>query len=196
MPAQSSAHFFLNWAKERIDEMDATLASLESKAGEVQSDSRTKANQLISDLGKQRDAFRETVAKQAEAGEAVWASTKAQLEAKWVGFEDEVAKYIETFGKQIGQQQATFQGLVAAQLKAWQEMADGVQIAAREFVAERRDEIDAGAMRMKAEAAAAEEKLQKLARAGTQSWSALSTALAETRAAFDRANQTARDAFK
>jgi hypothetical protein len=35
MPAQSSMHFYLNWAKERIDEMDATLASLESKAGEV-----------------------------------------------------------------------------------------------------------------------------------------------------------------
>ena len=32
MPTQSSAHFFLSWAKERIDEMDATLASLESKA--------------------------------------------------------------------------------------------------------------------------------------------------------------------
>jgi len=29
MPTQtSSVHFFLSWAKERIDEMDATLASL------------------------------------------------------------------------------------------------------------------------------------------------------------------------
>ena len=46
------------------------------------------------------------------------------------------------------------------------------------------------------EAAAAEERLQKLNEAGTQSWSALTGALAETRAAFDRANQAARDAFK
>ena len=38
MPTQSSIHFYLNWAKERIDEMDATLASLESKASEVQAD--------------------------------------------------------------------------------------------------------------------------------------------------------------
>lgn len=196
MPVQSGMHFFLNWAKERIDEMDATLASLESKAGEVQADSRAKANQLITDLQKQRDAFRETVEKQAEAGEAVWARTKAQLETEWVGFENEVAKYIDTFGRQIGQQQATFQHLVVAQLRAWREVADKVRDAAGEFGAERRGEIDASVARMKADAGTAEEKLQKLARAGTESWSALNAALAETRAAFDRANQTARDAFK
>jgi hypothetical protein len=49
---------------------------------------------------------------------------------------------------------------------------------------------------MRAEAAAAEEKLQKLAKAGAEPWSALNTALAETRAAFDRANQIAQSAFK
>jgi len=189
-------HFFLNWAKERIDEMDAILASLESKAGEVRADSRVKANQLIADMQKQRDAFRETVEKQAEAGEAVWERTKAQLETEWVGFGNEVTKYIESFGRQIGQQQATFQGLAAAQLKAWHEMADKVHIAAGEFAASRRGEIDASVTRMKADAAAAEEKLQKLARAGTESWSALNAALAETRAAFDRANKAVRDAFK
>jgi len=196
MPAASGIHFFLNWAKERIDEMDATLASLESKADEVQAASRIKANQVIANLQKQRDAFRETVEKQAQAGEAVWARTKTQLEAEWGGFEDEATKYIETFGRQIGQQQATFQRLVAAQIKAWREVADKAEVAAGELAAERRNEVDTRVTRMKADAAAAEEKLQKLARAGTESWSALNAALSETRAAFDRANQTARDAFK
>jgi hypothetical protein len=32
MPEQSSMHIYLNWTKERIDEMDAALASLEAKA--------------------------------------------------------------------------------------------------------------------------------------------------------------------
>jgi hypothetical protein len=49
---------------------------------------------------------------------------------------------------------------------------------------------------MKVDAAAAEERLQKLNRAGTESWSALMGALTETRALFDRANQSVRDAFK
>ena len=51
MPTQtSSAHFFLNWAKERIDEMDATLASLESKAAQVQAETRVKADQFIAEM--------------------------------------------------------------------------------------------------------------------------------------------------
>ena len=70
MATQSSIHFYLNWAKERIDEMDATLASLESKASEVQADARVKAKQVLADLGKKRDDFRVTVKKQAEANEA------------------------------------------------------------------------------------------------------------------------------
>ena len=42
----------------------------------------------------------------------------------------------------------------------------------------------------------ADQKLQKLAGAGNQSWDALNAALAETRGVFDRANQSVRDAFK
>ena len=38
MPDQSSMHIYLNWTKERIDEMDATLASLEAKASQVKAD--------------------------------------------------------------------------------------------------------------------------------------------------------------
>jgi transcription elongation GreA/GreB family factor len=50
---------------------------------------------------------------------------------------------------------------------------------------------------MQADAASAEEKLQKhLDQMGVQSWSALMAVLTETRTAFDRANQAARDAFK
>jgi len=64
MSTQSSIHFYLNWAKERIDEMDATLASLESKVSEVHADARVKANQVLTDLRKKRDDFRATVKKQ------------------------------------------------------------------------------------------------------------------------------------
>lgn len=36
MSQHSAIHFYLNWAKERIDEMDATLASLKAKVSDVQ----------------------------------------------------------------------------------------------------------------------------------------------------------------
>jgi hypothetical protein len=68
--------------------------------------------------------------------------------------------------------------------------------AAADFASERRKDIDATVSQMRAEAVDAQDKLQRLAGAGTESWSTLSAALAETRAVFDRANQTAREAFK
>ena len=94
------------------------------------------------------------------------------------------------------QQQAVFQSQVTAQLSAWRETADKLNAAGKEFGIERRREIDAAVARMKADATVAEEKLEKLARAGTESWSALTAALAETRTTFDQAHQAAREAFK
>src|SRR6516164_1562418 len=65
MPTQeSSADFFLNWAKERIDEMDAALISLNSKAAELRAGSRAKADQFIADLREKRDEFESAVKKE------------------------------------------------------------------------------------------------------------------------------------
>ena len=196
MPEQSSMHLYLNWAKERIDEMDATLASLEAKANQVQADFKVKANQLIADLKKRRDEFQADVQKQAGVGEAAWERTKGQLETQWKGFEAQVKTYIDTVGKQIEQQQATFRDVAAAQLKAWREAADKFNQAATKLAAERRSDIDAAIKQMKADASETEARLQKLKGAGRESWTALSAALAESRKAFDRANQASWDALK
>jgi hypothetical protein len=197
MPTQSNIHFYVNWAKERLDEMDAALTSLESKVGGLQADVRDKANKFVTDLRKQRDDFRDTIKKLSEANEAAWISAKARLEPEWNSFEAEVKKYFESFGKQFEHQQATFKLQGEAQLKAWREAADKLGSEAKAFATERRVEIDAAVKRMKADAAVAEEKIQKdLNQTATQSWSALMDTLAETRAAFDRANQAAREAFK
>lgn len=196
MAEQSSMHVYLNWAKERLDEMDATLASFEAKASQVQADSKAKADKLVAELEKQRDEFQATMTKQAEAGEAAMERVKAQLESQWNGFEAQAKTYIDTVGKQIEQQQATFRDVAAAQVKAWHEAADTIQDAAKKFAADRRADVDAAVQQMKAGASEADARLQKLKQAGSESWTALSAALAESRKAFDRANQAAMDAFK
>src|SRR5665648_96421 len=101
MTTQSSVHFFLSWAEERINEMDATLASLENKAAETKAEARVKADQFIAEMKKRRDEFESTVKKQAEAGEAAWDGAKVRLETEWKGFETETRKYLETFGKDM-----------------------------------------------------------------------------------------------
>jgi hypothetical protein len=196
MSEQDSIHFFANWGKERLDEMDATLTSLEGKAAEVQADAKDKASKVLAELRKNRDDFRDAIKKQAGANEAAWSVAKTKLETEWSAFEAEVRKYVESYGKQFELQQATFKLQAAAQLNAWRDAADKLASAASEFASERRDEIETNVKRMKADAVVAEEKLLKLNQAGNQSWSALTAALAETRTVFDRANQAAREAFK
>ena len=196
MVTQSNINFFTNWGKERLAEMEATVASLESRAAEVQSDLRERATKVLADLGRQRDEFRDTLKKQSEAGEAAWTQAKSKMEADWRVFEAETGKYVESFGKQVEQQQATFKLQADAQLKSWREAADKLGSDAGKFASEHRVNIDAALKRMNADAVDAEKKLEKLKQAGTHSWSALMTALTETRLAFDRANEAAREAFK
>jgi hypothetical protein len=193
---QTSTHYYIDWAKERLDEMDATVTSLESKIGSVQADARDKANKLLAGLRESRDGFRDIVTAQAEASEAGWSSAKTKLETQWSSFESEVEKYVESFGTQVEIQQATFQLQAAAQVKAWRAAAEKLGAAANDFAAERRAEIDTTVKRMADAAVAAEETLKKLSQAGTQSWSVLMAALAETRGTFDRTNQAVRDEFK
>jgi DNA repair exonuclease SbcCD ATPase subunit len=196
MSAPSNTHFYVNWAKERLNEMEATLTSLEGKVDGVQAEVRSMADKVLADLRTKRDEFRDAIKRNAEANEAAWVTAMARLETDWKTFESDVAKYVESFSRQIEQHQAIFEHQAAAQLKAWREAADKLAGDASGFAAESRAEIDATLKRMQADAAAAEEKLQKLNKAGVQSWSALMAALTETRTVFDRANQAAREAFK
>ncbi len=197
MQTQGNIHFYVNWAKERLNEMEAVLTSLEGKVGEVQADARDKAKQALADLRKSRDIFRDTVKKQAETNEAAWTTAKAKLEPEWNSFDADVKKYVESFSKQVEQQRAAFKVQSAAQLKAWREAADKLGGDAKQIASEHQAKIDAAVKRMRVDAAEAEEKLQKhVDQMGTQSWSALMAVLTETRAAFDRANQAAREAFK
>lgn len=196
MSQQSSMHYYLNWAKERIDEMDAALASFEVKAGQAKAESKVRTDQFLSDLTQRRDEFQQLLKAKAQAGEAAWADAKADMEKQWNGFETQVKAYFEGADKELEQQQATFKDLAAAQAKAWREAADKIGEAASKVAAARTVDIDAALKQMKADASEAEARLQKLKQAGSESWSVMSAALADSRKAFDQANKAAWDALK
>jgi hypothetical protein len=196
MSHDSSLHYFFNWSKGRIDEMDAAVSSLEAKVGDVQADLQSSADQILADLRKRRDDFKAVVNKAIEANIAERNDVKLQLETEWTQFEIYMKKYVETFGDKVRQQQSTFKLQSDAQLNAWRDAANKFEAAGTQFAAERRTEFDAVVNRMKVDAGAAEDKINKLKGMGTESWSALMTGLTETRAAADRANQSVREAFK
>jgi hypothetical protein len=193
---QSRFHSHITWAKERLDEMDAALASLEREARGVPPAARAKTNQLIADLRKRRDEFQHAIWTQIESGEATWLRNMSQLKLQLDGFIAGVNEHIGAFEKQVGAQQAVFRDLAAAQGKAWRDAAEEIHGTAVGFAAERRGEIERIAQQMEADASKTGSQLQELLGVGTESWSALRDALHASRAAFDRAVQSAGDAFK
>jgi len=193
---QSHMHGQLNWAKMRLDEIDAALALFESQVGELQGNARAKAESALADMRAQRDVFRDTIKKERAIGEADWTRAKAVLETDWSAFEASVQKFMDAASAQADEQKAAFRVRADAQRRAWQQTIDKLDDAATKVSADSKAEFESAKKRMEADAAAAETKLDKLNSAGTQSWAAFKTALAETRAAFDRANQEAYDAFK
>ncbi len=194
--AHSSLHPFLDWMKQRIDEMDATVASFEAKAGQLKAESEPKTAALVADLKKRRAEFQAKAGTQLEAAEAALKAGKAQLETQWQGFEAQVQTYLKSLDKQAGQQQAAFRDIAAAHIKTWGELQGELQREAGKLAAAQRPKVEAALKQMKAQAAEAEERLQKLKQSGGESWGALNTALTESRKAFDRASQQAWDAFK
>jgi ElaB/YqjD/DUF883 family membrane-anchored ribosome-binding protein len=193
----SQAHFYLNWAKERIDEMDAVLASLDERVSQLNTQARSAAEKAIGELRSKRDAFFNEVKKQTEGGgEAAWERTKEKLEAQWGIFQGEVGRHFEGIVQQGKQQQAAFEQIAGAQLRSWREAAENIRAATAGIAADQRAKVEATTQQMKAEASAAEAKFEKLAKAGTESWTAWSAALTESRTAFDRANQVAWESFK
>ena len=196
MTTQKGTPLLLDWAKARLDEMDATVTSLQSEAGKLQAAARKNAQAVVAEMLKQRDAFGNAIKKQETPTEDAWAKTKAALESEWKAFEASLQRYFDESREQSGQQVAVFRASAEAQRKTWQYSIEEIRRATAGLASEQKVQAEAAMKRMKADADAAKVKLDAVGHAGTESWSAYKAALAATRAAFDSAAQAAQDAFK
>lgn len=196
MTENSSQSAYVVWTKQRLDEMDVALASIETKMGQLKAEAKAKAAQLIADMKKQREDFEVETKAHLKAGDAALQVSKTQLEKQWASFETELKAYVETVGKDIDQKRATFADLAAAQAKAWSETAEKLQSAAIELGAEHRAKADKAIAQLQTDAAEAKTHIEKLKQAGDESWSALSAALQTSRKKFEEASQGAWEALK
>jgi len=187
MPKHSSFHFHIEWAKERLDEMDAALASLERHARAKEAEVRTKADQLIAGLRKRRDEYWRASDTLRYAAVDAWPRDKALLDKLWEGFSKDLNSYVEKLGTEAALQRALFQDSAAAQRNAWRDAVERLEKGGEEFADRRKAEIDDMLQQMKADASGVEAKIQKLNRAGNRSWAEMNEELAESRAAFDNA---------
>ena len=176
--------------------MDATLASLEAKAGQVKADSKVKADQLgrrskeaarrVSDPSQER---------RPQASEAALQSQQGAVGIAVESLRSAGQNLLSTRSASRSSSNRPRSGRRAAQVKAWREAADTFQDVATKFAAGRRATSrsplkDEGGCRRGGSAIAEAETGGKRILGGAE------RGLAESRKAFDRANQAAWDAVK
>jgi hypothetical protein len=180
-------HTFRQWATHRLDEMEATLASLEDEATHLQAGLRAEAERAIAGLKRRRDAFRALATAELHAGEATLHDARARLDGEWTRFEAEVDTYLASLGGEIGQRSAAFRSAAAAQARSWRAVADELQAEAAGAAAIRRAQLEEVIRQVKQEAAAADANMDRLREAGRDSWATLRAGLTESRKVFERA---------
>ena len=95
MTSETDTHLFSNWAKERLDEIEATLAALQSRVDSLQADTKTQAEKTIAEIRAQQQVFQEMLKKQTAEGTANWTNLMRGLEENWASFESLVQKIHE-----------------------------------------------------------------------------------------------------
>jgi chromosome segregation ATPase len=191
-----NAHPHLAWAMWGLDEIEATLASIESGL-RSRASVHPKAESAMVDMRTARDAFRKSIGEHdARVNDAALARSKADLEGQWAAFEDSVQNYLDAVDKQVSEQETVFRARADAQSKAWLQATDNLHKSAARFAADRRRDVETAVKRLESEAETAKLMLDKLNKAEGASWAAMRSALTETRAALDRAHRSVLDALE
>jgi len=196
MTNQSHLHSYIERAKNRLDEIDASVAHFEARAQDVQADARAKADAAIAKMKANRDAYQAWVAENQEIGELVTAEARKDMEAEWARFEDNVMAYFDAAAGMYEQDKAYFQVRIEALKDAWAKTMERVKKTAKTLQASSKAEVDTAVARLEKNADIANAKLKDLNKAGTTSWTAVRDALSASRAAFDKALEESQSAFK
>ena len=192
MTAFTTRKEFNAWAAHRLAEMDAGLAAMEAEAATAR-DHVIAASSLAMDAARLwRDRFAVCIglADPAE-GQAHYRDALPALQESWAQFE--IA--MENWAVAAEQKNAAFDARAKALLGLWHAAAAGYKAQALTTTAGQRARIEAAIARLERDAAAYGEKFEDLKDAGKLSWVAMGEALKESRAAFERASDTAQAAF-
>lgn len=196
MTSKSGIHVYTEWAKSRLDEMDAAVSSMEANMEDLRAQARANAETALADMKARRDAFSKQIDESREAGESAWADINVQMQANWNAFEAAAKSYMNAASDFAEQNRAAFHARAEAQMKAWQDTVAKLQGMATDFSGERKAEVETATQKMKRDAESAKARLESLSRAGTESWSAMMKALSDSRQAFEKANATAFEALR
>lgn len=191
MTDQSQIDTFVEWAKARLDEMSAAAKVMESQAGKLDGQLRQEAERTATQIHQWIDEGNVRIRQVQDRGESALSGARLYFDKMWSDFEAQAAKWVQL----ANSQKETFSAQAKAQLDAWQTMISGYVAQASKMHADQRTAAEAELERLKGESAKAAAQFGEFQKAGQASWAALSTALNETRSAFEKAAQQAQTEF-
>jgi hypothetical protein len=199
MTKQHPAHEYLTWAKQKLDEIDSTLATLDSSVGALEKDARTQADRAITRIRTARDAFKAkvdaAVRSDFAAAEAITKEAQVGIEAGWTEVELAFQDFLAATASHASIVKNALAARAEAQRQAWQSSLQAARATATEVVDQARGEADTVIRRLSAEAQKAEATLGQVSVAGDESWKAIKVGLEEAISIYDRTWKKISDAI-
>lgn len=198
MPDQSRAHDAVAWARQRLDEVDAMIASAETALLDLQEQSRAEAAQGVERLRAIREALKtgcDRLGTEAEA--ALGDATEAQkaLAADWVEAEATFLAFLSATRDRSETARALITARAEAQQRSWQDTLAQIRGQATKTLETVHADLDSAVQRLFDELEKVQARAGDLREAGDQSWAALKVGLSEAKAVQDRTLQKIREAF-
>lgn len=189
MSKQTLAHEYLEWSKQKLGEIEATLASLDSSVEALKSDARKEADRAIARIRTARDAFKakvDALRSDAAATKAITDDAYAVIEAEWTEVELAFQDFLTAAGGQANIVKKALTDRAEAQHQSWQSSLQAIQATASAAIDHALSEADASLRQLAEETKNAEAKLGKISGVGDESWKAIKSGMDEAIAVYER----------
>jgi hypothetical protein len=190
MSPQKTVHAYREWARQKLDEIDATLAALDGSFEALTKDARKEADRAIARIRIARDAFKakvDAVRPDAAATKALADSTYASLDAEWAKVELAFQDFLAAAAGQANLVKKALTARNEAQRQSLQASLHAIGAAAAFAIEHAHSEAYAALRRLAAETANAEARLGQVSAAGDESWTAIKGGLKDAISVYERA---------
>ncbi len=189
MAKHNVAHEYLDWTKQKLDEIDATLVTLDSSVETLKSDARKKADAAIAQIRNARDSFKAKVdilRSDMAASKEVADDAYAPLKAEWAEVEVAIQHFLTVAGDQASVVTAVLAARTEAQRKSWQSSLHAIRASASEAIEQGRAEADVALHRLVVETEKAKVKLGQVSSVSDDAWKAINDGLQEAKSVYER----------
>lgn len=184
----SLARRAVEWSRDRLAELDATIIVLEKESARLQGEARKNADEALKALRDRRDAYR-AQAEEAAANARTWtdaqvAAARKSLDDGWAAFQATRDRYLEAANVDLTTRRAILEAELEARQKAWRNSIDELRAKASKLAADQRAAIDARIAALNAQVDEAKARIARLEDASAEAWEKTKKSYADAQKLF------------